>query len=182
MKGYKRSAVVILVLLSVILLAAPVQAAPVRWESRVTPFSFQLTDVQFELYLVGQASPAQQYAYALAGTVVSSEERVSGKLSCPALGDDASPYASLVIPATWVLAPTEWRLVTSATGVTRSGWEGTATFYPWTEPARWPGAVMAYYSGEGFGANKGLHIEWSIYRPTQLPGTEYVFSGLITAK
>ncbi len=180
MKGYKRSAVVILVLLSVILLAAPVQAAPARWESRVTSFTFRLTDVQFELYRVGQTSPVQG-VYALAGTVVSSEGRVSGKLSCPALGKDASPFAGGVIPATWVPAPTAWRLETSASGVLRSGWAGTATFYPWTRPARWPGAVMAYYSGEGFGANRGLHIEWSVYHPTQIPAQEYVFSGLITS-
>jgi hypothetical protein len=102
------------------------------------------------------------------------------KLTAPAMAPDTYPYRGILIDDNWVLIPTTWRLVTSAPGEPLSGWEGTARFQPWTHPARWPSAVMAWYTGTGFGAYKGVHIEWSFFHSGQLPAKEYMFSGLIS--
>ena len=121
MKVRKLSTIIILVLLSAILLAAPVQAGRTP-----IPFSFHLTNVGIQSYSYRDTAGAEHLEFVLTGTVVSAETALNGG-QYTYRGQGTAVFHNphpIVIPG-WGWGPgrATWRVVISKGGEL-SGWEG----------------------------------------------------------
>ena len=173
-------------LCALVLLAAAVLVLPVQAGRTVTPFTFQQTGVtvDFPYYVVTGA--IDHLVMVMQGTVVSTEPRLNGGTLTSVLhGVGVYPNPHNVIGgSSWGPIPGTWQIITTGPGVPPSGWEGICQVHPWSYPAKSPDVMVVRATGNGFGAYKGTHIEWSYRFPWPFNGPAdlelVVFSGEIS--
>jgi hypothetical protein len=175
MKARKLSLVLALVVLSAMLLAAPVQAG-----RTVTPFTFQMTDVVYELPKYVMTGPVGHFIFVAKGTVVSGDPRLDGgQLTITWHGPEVYPNPHPVILGTaWGPVPGKFEIILP--GEPLAAWQGSTSWPPWSDPTKWPDTLMARGRGNGVGAYKNMHIEWRTLTPTQIPLESVAFSGEIS--
>ncbi len=154
MKAHKLSLILALVVLSVMLLAAPVQAGRTVTTFVDVPVRFTNSEV-VNYRWSGTVSHADYITWL---TVESDDPRLAGELTwvCHEITVTQNPQYALW---DWGNAPGTWRLVTSTEGGVSSGWEGTVSHPPNKEG---PEGENLYARGNGFGMYKNMHIEWEI--------------------
>jgi len=159
MKVHKLFSVVLLVVCSAMLLAAPVQAG-----RATTPVTFQITDMSIG-YTERMAGPISQRVWLIEGPVASDDGRLVGYLTWNLYVTCVWPNAhnaSAPPDLVWGPVSSDWQIVTSAPGEPLSGWRGTAHTRPQIDPAKWEGINNYRATGNGFGLYRSLHIEWRL--------------------
>ncbi len=156
MKARKLSLVAFLVVLSVILLAAPVQAG-----RAVETFTFTLADGDMEVVDYAVHGATERYELKITGTCVSGSEKLNGgQLTwlgyCTASYPPGSPH-----PLGWGPCEGSWQII--AAGDASSGWKGRSVSYPMSDPDKFPKTYRLHGQGNGFGAYDKTHIDYSAY-------------------
>lgn len=172
MKVRRMSLVVVLVLLSAILLAVPVQAG-----RNMSQFTFHLTRIDVDYFIPRENTGAVfLFAWGIAGPVEGSgDNRVNGTFTwdvksttiLPNSHYDAANYG-------WGPGTGTWRIA-SEDGF--SGWEGNSIAFALgdlkpSNPFR--------ARGVGFGKYKNMQIEWTVMLNIPFDPSQFVFSGEIS--
>ena len=180
MKLHKLSSIIILVLLSAILLAAPVQAG-----RTVIPFTFGWTDIYADFLSYRIVGTVEQFSYIFTATIVSEEPRLDGaKLTmygyCTRQLDSPHP-PDPALGGGWGPTYGTWSIITSAEGEPASGWQGVSHIPPQGEPARWPDFVLQYRaSGNGFGEYKNTRLTYTCFVPPYGDWPTFIYSAELT--
>ena len=176
MKTRRLSLVLMLVLLTALLLVAPVQAG-----RAVTGFTFTIPGADWDWDTIvstwRDTGPVDHFVVVIKAKVSSANQKLNGGKLTLTLQDHCVTPNRHDIGGCWGPAPGKWQIVASAEGGALSGWEGTTSGGPWTDP-RFPRMHILNGSGHGFGVYKNMHIDWTV-KLTEIPG-DWEFSGQIS--
>ena len=158
MKTRRLSLVLMLVLLTALLVVVPVQAGRTVTQVQFWPVDDPSWTGELPYRETGAVG---HYVWSLEGPVEGSDPRVEGNLSWTMQGPTVWPNPHPCAPdAYWGPLDGTWRLVTP-----EGGWEGTCRVPVWCDPVKWPDSPMTA-RGNGFGAYKNMHIEWTMQFPS----------------
>jgi hypothetical protein len=173
MKLRRLSLVVVLVALSAILLAAPVQAG-----RSVTPFRFGFQECNVPVdpgysFTERNSGPVVHLTFDMWGTVTGSDPRVTGYFTLESIGPIVVPNPHNTDVAFWGPGDGTWCLA----GPNGSGWKGSSHVHAQNDMAKWPDSFLVRAKGVGYGDYEGLRIEFTVR--TLWDMCPYVFEGEI---